>query len=94
MKLGLPPAFKPLTQFLAKHHAVLFISFIMLLLALAVYFLYVTSMVKQTETTTSTIGQFDQATIDKIKRLHDSSDASNKLVFPSPRSNPFVEPTR
>ena len=30
-------------------------------------------------------------TADKIKDLRDSNESSRDLVFPSPRSNPFVE---
>lgn len=83
----------PLKSFLAKHHPVLFISLITLLLAAAVYTLYdvVANATAPVEDATSTIVKFDQKTIDKIKELHDSSDTVEKLDLPSPRSNPFVE---
>ena len=91
MKTELPVALKPVSQFFAKHHAVIFISLIVLLLAVAVYVLYTASKVVSTEEPVSTIGQFDQATVEKIKGLHDSTDTFDKLVFPTPRSNPFTE---
>lgn len=91
MKLEIPPALAPVGQFFAKHHAVIFISFITLLLATAVYMLYMTTLAKPVEAPASTINRFDQSTVDRIKNLHDSSDSSNKLVFPSPRANPFTE---
>lgn len=91
MKLELPVALLPVRQFFSKHNAVLFISFILLLLALAVYVLYITSQTTPEEAPTPTIGKFDEATVSKIKELHNSSDASNSITFPTPRSNPFTE---
>lgn len=91
MKIEIPPALAPVKQFFTKHHAVLFISLITLLLSLAVYLLYMATLAKPAEAPVSTITRFDQATVDRIKNLHDSSDSSNKLVFPSPRANPFTE---
>lgn len=91
MKLELPVALLPVRQFFSKHNAVLFISFILLLLALAVYVLYTTSQTAPDEAPTPTIGKFDEATIGKIKELHNSSDSSNLITFPTPRSNPFTE---
>jgi hypothetical protein len=84
----------PLQAFLSKHHAVIFISFIAILLGFAVYSL--TGIMQKAEAPAehvsgSTISNFDQSTIEKIKKLHDSSDPSNDLTFPSPRFNPFVE---
>ena len=84
----------PLQKFIAKHHAVIFISFIAILLGVAVFAL--TAVMQKAEapaenSASSTISNFDQETIDKIKKLHDSSDPSNNLTFPEPRFNPFVE---
>jgi cell division protein FtsL len=91
MKLEIPVALLPVRRFFTKHHAVIFISFITLLLAIAIYTLYMSSTAQPVDNPTSTIGQFDQATIDKIKELHDSSDATSELAFPESRSNPFTE---
>lgn len=85
---------RPIQQFFAKHHAVLFICLIAILLSIAIYALYDVSRQSEASSdslTTSTIAKFDQATIDKIKNLHSSTDTSQPLVFPNTRFNPFVE---
>lgn len=86
---------KPLQTFFEKHHAVLFLSAIALLLAAAVFLLY-TAVINASSTTAvtnsiETMSEFDQTTIDKIKKLHASGDPSDQLVFPTPRANPFTE---
>lgn len=83
----------PVSNFLAKHHSVLFACTISLLLAVSVYALYdvTTTATAPVADSGSTISDFDRETIDKIKNLHDSSDMSDSLVFPSPRSSPFSE---
>ncbi len=84
----------PVRRFFAKHHAVVFVSISTLLLALAIFMLYnvlTTATSDSTTTQTSSLGGFDQQTIDKIKKLHDSSDSSDTLVFPSSHPNPFAE---
>lgn len=83
----------PVRRFFAKHHAVIFVSISALLLALAIFMLYtvLTTATSDTTTQTSSLGGFDQQTIDKIKKLHDSSDSSDTLVFPSSHPNPFAE---
>jgi len=76
----------------AKHHPVLFISFVALLLAAAIFSLYqVLDITTAPASDNSTVTGFDKVTADKIKKLHDSSDSSENLVFPTPRSNPFME---
>lgn len=83
-----------LRSFVKKHHAILFITLLALLLGLAVAAFY-QSLTITFETpidTTSTVQSFDQKTVDKIENLHDSSDsAANALTFPSSRTNPFSE---
>lgn len=85
---------RPVQTFFSKHHAVLFICLTTLLLAAGIYSLYDVS--RQAESSTdiqqpSTIANFDQETIDKIKNLQTSTDTSEALVFPSKRFNPFIE---
>ncbi|MDB5176671.1 MAG: hypothetical protein JWN75_339 [Candidatus Saccharibacteria bacterium] len=76
----------------AKHHPVIFITIITLLLAAAVFSLYqILDITSQPATATSTVTTFDKVTVDKIKKLHDSSDSTETLVFPKPRTNPFTE---
>jgi hypothetical protein len=77
---------------LARHHPVLFITALCLLLGAGVYSLYEVLSITSTTGGTSSIVPFDQKTIDKIKSLHSSTDSNNTaLTFPTPRSNPFVE---
>lgn len=80
--------------FLKKHHAILFISLLGLIVAVAVIALYqaLTVAFEKPVSTSSTIQTFDQKTVERIKNLHNSSDNSaTALVLPSPRSNPFSE---
>ena len=79
-------------QFLAKHHVVLFLSLIGLILAIAIYMMYqvVQTTFAPPVVTSSTIVGFDQKTIDQIKDLHDSS-SDTTIQLPSPRPNPFAE---
>lgn len=93
MNNQLAPILNPLKKIISDHHAFIFIVMTCLLLALAIYSLYdvLTLSTSTTTNVTSTIGNFDQKTIEKIKSLHDSNDAPSTLVFPKPRSNPFVE---
>ncbi len=80
--------------FLRHHHPIIFIMLIGLLLGTAILLLYwvLTITFTQSGTNQSTISEFDKKTVEKIKNLHISSDTTNtELVFPTPRSNPFVE---
>ena len=80
--------------FFKRHHPIIFISLVGLLLAGAVFTLYQVLALSSVDasSTTSTIGNFDKKTVDMIKNLQISSDKNTSdLVFPSPRPNPFVE---
>jgi len=84
----------PLRSFLQKHHPVLFIATVILFLAYIVFSLYeVTELTEPSagSSNTSSIAGFDQATVEKIKNLHSSTDGNDTLTLPSPRANPFVE---
>lgn len=81
-------------RFMKRHHSLLFIIFLGILLVTAVFSLYQALSVIFTgdQNTNSKILQFDQKTVEKIKNLQDSSERSDsKLVFPAPRSGPFDE---
>lgn len=80
-------------RFFGRHHPIIFILIIGILFAIAIFTLYQIFILAATPTTngSNTIGSFDQATIDKIKQLHDSSNANTTITLPSPRPNPFVE---
>ena len=83
----------PSRKFLEKHHIVLFITFVALLPMVCIYFLYAAAdqTPPETESTTSAISKFDESTIGRIKNLHDSTDSSQTLEYPSGRTNPFTE---
>lgn len=92
MKLEWPVALLPVKHFVNKHHAVLFISIIALLLALAVYILYETSNTTvSNDNPISSIGQFDKVTIEKIKNLRDSNTGNDKINLPCPRQSVFTD---
>jgi len=93
MKNDLTISMKPLQDFIAKHHPVLFITITTLLLATAIFVLYdsTTATLNQTRETTNSIGAFDKKTIEKIKNLQSSNDTKSTLVFPTSRYNPFTE---
>ena len=80
-------------EFLEDHHPFIFIAFILLVVTGSVFSLYqiFDSELNVPTPTTSTIADFDQATISKINNLRDSSDEPEPLAFPSPRANPFVQ---
>lgn len=83
---------KGLRSFLGLHHLVIFISIVGLLLSYAAYSLYeVIASPPEADVPSSTIDVFDQETINKIKKLQDSSTGSTTVTLPYPRSNPFVE---
>jgi len=79
--------------FLMRHHPAIFTISMLLLLITAVFSLYLITTMSAPATTPTdvTATGFNQKTVDQIKNLHDSADRADKLIFPSPRSNPFVE---
>ena len=82
-----------LSKFFNKYHAMIFFTVIGLLLAAAILMLYLSLQSTDTvdESTTMISSSFDQETADRIQRLRESNESRADLVFPSPRSNPFVE---
>jgi hypothetical protein len=76
--------------FFGRHHPVIFFAILGLSLAAAVFTLY--QVLPATSSgVTSTITGFDEATVQKIKQLHDSGTTNTTITLPSPRPNPFVE---
>lgn len=86
-------ALAAIRTFLGRHHPVLFISTLCLLLAIAVFSLYevLTLTASDPIKATSTVSGFDEKTVQKIKGLHDSTDTDDSVNLPSSRPNPFVE---
>lgn len=83
-----------LKRFIGRHHVVIFVTFISLMLTVSIILLslVLTQSFDDDDTTTSTVPSFNKETIERIKNLHISSDEGNKpLELPSPRPNPFVE---
>jgi hypothetical protein len=93
MNLQLYSLGKQINGFISKHHPVLFIAFVGLLLAGAIYYMYqVLILTNDSEiATTSVVSHFDQQTIDEIKALRDTTSGNETVTLPSPRSNPFAE---
>ncbi len=80
-------------RFIAKHHSVLFLSFVGLFMAVSIYIMYqVTDSTFAAPTnTTSTIPGFDQKTIDQIKKLNGNNNGNVTVQLPASRPNPFAE---
>lgn len=92
MNAQLELLFDPIRKILARHHPFIFIAIAGIGLAAAIYSLTVTlSLSSAPSDSVSAIGGFDKKTIDQIKNLHDSNESEDTVVFPTPRSNPFVE---
>lgn len=92
-QLSLSTFLDPLKRVISKQHLFLFIVISCILASVAIYSLYQVLTIANTPTQppVSTIEGFDQKTIDQIKNLRDSTNATDNVVFPSPRQNPFVE---
>lgn len=93
MNTQLSVLLEPLRKLISKQHLFLFIVISCILFSIAIYSLYQVLTIANTphETPASTIQGFDQRTIDQIKNLRDSSNATDTVTLPSPRPNPFVE---
>mgnify|MGYP001580651317 CR=1 FL=1 len=94
MNIELGTVGKALQHFIGRHHAVLYVSVIGLLIAGAIFSLYLvnvlaTSAPDATPPLTST--QFDEETIDRIKNLRLSDGEVSSVELPEERANPFVE---
>lgn len=83
---------KPVSKFLHRFHAVLFVIVALGGLAFVIFSLYSTIVRASDSTgmTTDTPIVFDQQTIDELDRLHRASNPSS-VKLPGGRINPFVE---
>lgn len=84
---------KSLQKVFAKHSSFVFILFLLAIVGASIFSLFqiYDSNLASIEPQPSTIADFDQETIDRIKELRDSSDAPKELEFPKSRSNPFTD---
>lgn len=85
---------KPVIPIFRKYHLTIFIVFVVAGLSFAVFTF--TSLLGETSidtTYTSPInaGTIDQTTLDRIKALHTSDEATPAMVTPPGRINPFSE---
>lgn len=83
-----------LQNFMKRHHPVVVITLICILLGAAIYMLVLVQLegLNSSQPPASTITGFDKTTVEKIKSLQESEEQDTKeLKFPSPRSNPFSE---
>jgi len=85
---------KPLIRVFKRYHLTIFIVFVAAGLGTAVFtFTNLLGESSSDASYTSPIGAgtIDQATLERIKVLHTSDEATPTLVVPSGRTNPFSE---
>lgn len=86
--------FKPIISLFRKYHLTIFIVFVVAGLGYAVFSF--TNLLGETSTDTTytspiSAGTIDQATLNRIKALHTSDQATPAFVAPPGRINPFSE---
>jgi predicted PurR-regulated permease PerM len=98
MDISLSALTNPLKHFVDRYHPTIFFAIIGLLLAAAVFLLYLVLQIPSTPdenaatpSISSTFSNQEKETIKQIQELRESSESASDLTFPSPRSNPFVE---
>lgn len=93
MDASLSSLIAPINRFIGKYHPTIFFAFIGLLVASAIFMLYLILQPPETAPVAPpTISRtFDQETVKKVQQLRESNEAATALNFPSPRSNPFIE---
>jgi len=82
------------SKFIGRYHAIIFFSAVTIIVGATVFLLYLVLETTFTppQVAGDSIGNFDQATINRIKSLNDSSSSQNSTVtLPPSRPNPFVE---
>lgn len=82
---------KAFSSFMYRYHILVFSLLVLGGLSAATYILYQSVVSSQAAETTQSQTRFDNETIEKIKNLRDTSDASVPLQRPAGRSNPFQE---
>lgn len=80
-----------ISGFFYRYHVLVFSLVVLGGLSAATYVLYQTVISSQSAEPGSSVVQFDEATIDRIKDLRDSDDSGTPLQKPAGRSNPFKE---
>jgi hypothetical protein len=93
-KISLTSLFKPIIHLLKRYHLTIFVVFVVSGLGYAVFtfsHLLETSSTDTTYTSPIGAGSIDQATLQRIKALHTSDNATPAFVTPQGRINPFTE---
>ena len=92
--ISLDTIIKPLKQIFVRFHMTIFIVFVVAGLAAAVILLNTLLTASSTSdgyTSPIDAGSVDQATLERIKELHSSSEMPANPALPSGRINPFGE---
>lgn len=82
------------TNFLKRHHPVIFTVVALLILSgiiLSLYLVIDQTLHQDTQPEADISSNFDEKTIENIRQLQTSKDAKSTLELPSSRSNPFTE---
>lgn len=94
MKLSFTKITTNLARFLKRFHAVIFVVIVFGGLSIVVLLLHnvvITSSESGDYKSISNNANFDQATIDRIKKLRTSDEADSQIDLSRGRTNPFVE---
>lgn len=79
-----------LSHFLHRYHVLVFVFTVIGGLSLATFMINQAINTPSTQSTTAeTTGNFDKATMEKIKALRKTDEAPKQLVLPTGRANPF-----
>ena len=93
-KVNLASLFNPVIHTFMRYHITIFIVFVVSGLGYTVFTfsnLLGASSTDSSYTSKIGAGSIDQATLQRIKALHTSDEASPATVAPSGRTNPFSE---
>jgi hypothetical protein len=96
MDINLSSLIGPINRFVGKYHPTIFLTIVGLLLASAIFLLYLILQIPSSPdpeaANSATISRtFDNGTIKQVQQLRESNETISALSFPTPRSNPFVE---
>lgn len=78
-------------RFVSRYHVLLFVLFAFGGLSVSTFILYQTVASSQQAAPTSSAATFDKKTIEEIRNLRSSKEASSDLTLPAGRNNPFSE---
>ena len=78
-----------ISRFMHRYHIIIFVLLVVGGLSAATFVLYQTVVSSQSAETTLPTTTLDTKTIEKIKDLRSTDDASTPLVLPPGRTNPF-----